>query len=93
MTQLLLRLFIRTTDPQKKRSAVGRMSGIVGIICNLLLCLGKLVIGSIAGAVSITADAMNNLSDAASSIVTLVGFKLSESPADDEHPYLSLIHI
>ncbi len=87
MTQLLLRLFIRTTDPQKKRSAVGRMSGIVGIICNLLLCLGKLVIGSIAGAVSITADAMNNLSDAASSIVTLVGFKLSESPADDEHPY------
>lgn len=87
MTKLLLRLFVHTTDPQARRTAIGRVSGIVGIICNLLLCLGKLVIGTLSGAISITADAMNNLSDAASSIVTLVGFKLSESPADEEHPY------
>ena len=63
MTRLLLRLFIKnhrnTTDP-KVRSAIGRLSGIVGIVCNLLLFGGKLVIGTIAGSVSITADARNN---------------------------------
>lgn len=87
MTQLLLHFFVRSEDTQVRRTAIGRMSGFVGIVCNLLLCLSKLVIGTISGAVSITADAMNNLSDAASSIVTLIGFKLSESPADEEHPY------
>lgn len=90
MTRLLLRLFIsrnQTADPSGYRAAIGRLSGIVGILCNLLLCAGKLAIGTLAGAVSITADAMNNLSDAASSIVTFIGFKLSESPADEEHPY------
>ena len=90
MTKLLLRLFVKKhTDPQSPqvRSGVGRLSGIVGILCNLLLCAGKLVTGILSGSVSITADAMNNLSDATSSVVTLIGFKLAEQPADEDHPY------
>ncbi len=90
MTKLLLRLFVKNhedgTDP-KVRSAVGRLSGLAGILCNLLLFAGKLVIGLLSGSVSVTADAMNNLSDATSSVVTLVGFKLAEKPADEDHPY------
>ena len=90
MTHFLLRLFVKnadqTSDP-KVRAAVGTLSGIVGILCNFFLFLGKVIIGTLSGSVSITADAMNNLSDAASSIVTLVGFKLAEQPADAEHPY------
>ena len=87
MTELLLRLFVRSDDPERYRSGVGRRSGIVGIAANLLLCAMKLLVGTVSGSVSITADAMNNLSDASSSIVTLLGFKLSEKPADEDHPY------
>lgn len=90
MTNLILRLFVKNhqdTDNPKVRSAIGRLSGLVGIACNLLLFAGKLIVGTLTGSVSITADAMNNLSDAASSIVTLVGFKLAEQPANAEHPY------
>ena len=87
MTELLLRLFVRKSDPEGYRSGVGRLSGIVGIAANVLLCAMKLLMGTVSGSVSITADAMNNLSDASSSIVTLLGFKLSEKPADDHHPY------
>ncbi len=90
MTNLLLRLFVRdhkNTDDPNVRGAYGRLAGIVGIICNLLLCAGKLAVGILSGSVSITADAVNNLSDASSSLVTLIGFKLAERPADDEHPY------
>lgn len=90
MTNLLLRLFIHnyknTSDP-KVRSAIGTLSGIVGIVCNLLLFAGKLLAGTLAGSVSITADAVNNLSDASSSLITLAGFKLAERPADQGHPY------
>jgi len=90
MTQLLLRLFVKnsenTQDPGV-RSAVGSLSGAVGIVCNLLLFCLKLLVGTLAASVSITADAMNNLSDATSSIVTLLGFKLAEKPADEDHPY------
>ena len=90
MTQLLLRLFIKnrenTADPLV-RSAIGSLSGITGIVCNLLLFAAKLLIGTISGSVSITADAMNNLSDATSSIVTLIGFRLARQPADESHPY------
>lgn len=90
MTKLLLRLFVKEYDtPQKPRvrAAVGKLSGLVGIICNLILFGLKLLVGTVSGSVSITADAMNNLSDAASAIVTLVGFKLAEKPADEDHPY------
>ena len=90
MTKLLLRLFVRnysnTKDPQV-RSAVGSLSGLVGIGCNVLLFIGKIIIGTLSGSVSITADAMNNLSDASSSIVTLIGFRLARMPADENHPY------
>ena len=84
MTNLLLKLFV---PGEMSRPAVGRLSGIVGIVCNLLLFVLKLTVGAISGSVSISADAMNNLSDASSSIVTLLGFKLSEKPADEDHPY------
>jgi len=90
MTDLLLRLAVKPGEQLKSkhaRAAVGKLSGIVGILCNLLLFAGKLTVGTLAASVSITADAMNNLSDATSSIVTLVGFKLAEKPADEEHPY------
>lgn len=88
MTELLLRRFAGTRDGgQPNRGAVGKLSGIVGIVCNLLLFGFKLLVGTLSGSVSITADAMNNLSDASSSIVTLLGFRLAEKPADADHPY------
>ena len=90
MTKLLLKLFVKNFDDKENsavRGKVGTLSGIVGILANAVLCAGKLVIGTLSGSVSITADAMNNLTDAASSIVTLVGFKLAERPADEDHPY------
>lgn len=90
MTQLLLRLFVRDsehTESPAVRSAYGRLSGWVGIFCNVLLCAAKLLIGVLSGSVSITADAVNNLSDASGSVVTLLGFKLASKPADKEHPY------
>ena len=90
MTELLTRRFVLCGgDAQSKhtRAAAGRLSGIVGIICNLLLFATKLAVGTLSGSVSITADAMNNLSDASSSIVTLVGFHLAEKPADEHHPF------
>ncbi len=69
------------------RSALGRMAGAVGIAANAVLFALKLIAGTLAGSVSITADALNNLSDASSSVVTLLGFKLAEKPADEDHPY------
>ena len=74
-------------DSPAARGKVGKLSGIVGICCNVLLFAGKLTVGILSGAVAVTADAMNNLTDAASSVVTLLGFKLAEKPADSEHPY------
>ena len=69
------------------RTACGRLSGWVGIVCNVLLCAAKLTVGTLSGSVSITADAVNNLSDAAGSVVTLIGFQMASKPADREHPY------
>lgn len=90
MTQLLLKLFVKNYEATQEpavRSAYGKLAGMVGIVCNLLLFAGKLVAGLLSGSVAITADAVNNLSDASSSLVTLLGFKLAERPADEEHPY------
>lgn len=90
MTGLLVRLFVKNhdqVDDPKVRGAYGTMAGLVGIVCNLLLFAAKLLIGTISGSVSITADAVNNLSDASSSIVTSIGFRLAQKPEDDEHPY------
>ncbi len=90
MTKLLLRLFVKDYDKADSfevRSAVGSLSGIVGIICNALLFVLKLIVGTLSGSVSIIADGINNLSDATSSVVTLAGFRLAGKPADEEHPY------
>ena len=90
MTNLLLKAFVKdytNTDKPNVRSAYGKLAGFVGIVCNIILFIGKVLIGTISGSVSITADAFNNLSDASSSIISLLGFKLSEKPADAEHPY------
>ena len=90
MTDLLLRLFVKdhqNTASAKVRSALGALAGWVGIGCNLLLFAIKLLAGTLSGSVSITADALNNLSDASGSIVTLVGFKMAGKPADEHHPY------
>jgi len=86
LSKLFLPKDLPATDP-KVRTAAGRLSGTMGIVCNTLLFVGKFIIGTVSGSVSITADAMNNLSDATSAIVTLVGFKLAEKPADEDHPY------
>lgn len=90
MTNFLLRRFIpdyqNTADPAV-REKYGNLAGIVGIICNVLLFAGKLTAGTLCGSVSVTADAVNNLSDASSSLVTLLGFRLAARPADEKHPY------
>lgn len=90
MRKLLLKIFIKdyknTTNPVV-RGKYGTLSGIVGIISNLILCAIKILAGILSGSVSILADGINNLADAGSSIVTLIGFKLSSKPADEDHPF------
>ena len=90
MTSLLLRLFVPNREDLQDpavRSAIGALSGTVGIGCNLLLFAFKLFIGTVSGSVSVTADALNNLSDASGSILTLMGFRLADKPADEHHPF------
>lgn len=90
MTKLLLRLFVKNhenSEDMAVRASVGKLAGATGIVCNLLLFLGKLAAGLLAGSVAVVADAVNNLSDASSSIVTLLGFRLAQQPADQDHPY------
>ncbi len=90
MTDLLPRLFIRdheNTASPKVRAAYGTLSGIVGIVVNLLLFAGKFVAGTLSGSIAISADAFNNLSDAGSSIVSLVSFRIAAKPADRDHPF------
>lgn len=87
---LLIKLLIKDhahTDAPAVRSAIGSLTGTVGIACNILLFLVKLTAGLLSGSVSITADAVNNLTDASSSLVTVLGFRLARQPADRDHPY------
>ena len=90
MIKLLSKIFIKNhedyQDP-KVREGYGKLSGIVGVALNLLLFVGKFIAGLLTGAISITADAFNNLTDAGSSIVTFIGFKLSSKPTDRDHPF------
>lgn len=90
MTNLLIHFFIKdhenTSDPGV-RFAYGRMAGITGIACNIFLFAFKILCGFLSHSVSITADAVNNLSDASSNIISLIGFKMGSKPADREHPY------
>ncbi len=90
ITSLLIRLFVpdyKNPGKPSVRLSYGIMTGAVGIAVNLLLFAVKLTVGLIAGSIAIAADAVNNLSDAGSSIITLVGFKLSSRPADSGHPF------
>ena len=90
MTDFFLRIFVKDhsrTELPRVRTAIGALSGWVGICCNLILFAAKLLMGLLTGSVSITADALNNLSDASGSIVTLIGFRLADKPADAHHPY------
>lgn len=90
MTNWLIKKFVKdyenTTD-RSVRMTYGKFSSWVGIICNVLLFMGKFIAGTVSASVSITADAVNNLSDASSSIISLFGFKMSEKPADEDHPF------
>lgn len=90
ISKLLIYNFIlkkKTLTKKQVRARYGTLSGIVGIICNVMLCVLKFIIGLASASISIIADAANNLSDAASSIVTLVGFKLASRPANSKHPF------
>ncbi len=90
LTELLLKLFVkdhRNTASTNVREAYGKLSGITGIATNLLLFIIKIIAGTLFNSISITADAVNNLSDSGSSVVTLISFKISGKPADAKHPY------
>ena len=90
MTELLIKKFIKDPDETERsdvRSAYAMLSGSVGIGINILLFLCKIVIGMLSGAVSVVADAFNNLSDVASSVITVIGMRLAGQPADKEHPF------
>ena len=81
------RRFGSDVKSEKVRGAYGKAASVVGVFANVLLFAGKLIVGTVSGSVAITADAVNNLSDASSNIVSLLGFKLADKPADEDHPY------
>ena len=89
MTNVLIRLFVGknqdATNP-KIRKKYASLAGVTGILLNVLLFIGKLVMGIISASVSLIADAFNNISDAGSSVITLIGFRLAGKPVDKEHP-------
>ena len=90
MTEFLVKRFVKNYDRVEEaqvRTAYGAMASMVGIGCNTLLFLAKMAIGLLANSISVMADAFNNLSDAASSIVGFVGVKMAQKPADDDHPF------
>ena len=90
MTELLVKTFVKdyqNTEEAKVRTAYGVLASLVGIVCNLLLFVGKLAVGLVLHSVSVMADAFNNLSDAASSVIGFIGVKMAEKPADEEHPF------
>lgn len=90
MVSLLAKFFIKNKDnykDSKVRENYGVLCGAVGIFLNVVLFLGKFLAGTLSGAISITADAFNNLSDAGSSFITMVGFKLAGQKPDEEHPF------
>ena len=90
ISNFLVKKFIKNSEDiksEKVRSTYGVLGGVVGIIINLILFAIKLTVGVVASSIAIMADAFNNLSDAASSIVTIIGFKMADKPADAEHPF------
>lgn len=90
MFSLLAKIFIKDGKNYKNsevREKYGTLSGVLGVFLNVVLFIGKLVVGMLCGSISVTADAFNNLGDAASSVVTFIGFKLAAKPTDGEHPF------
>ena len=89
-SNFLIKRFVKNYDnvsDVKVRGSYANLAGIVGIITNLMLFIIKLSVGLFSNSISILADAFNNLSDAASSIITIIGFKMANKPADAEHPF------
>ncbi len=90
MTNLLIKLFVKdykNTADSDVRIKYGNFASIIGIICNFLLCVAKMVVGLLFNSIAIMADAINNLTDAANSVISLIGFVISGKPADKDHPY------
>lgn len=90
LSNFLIKSFIKSSEDienEQVRNKYGNLAGIVGIISNLALAITKIIVGFITSSVSITADGFNNLSDTASSVITIIGFKLANRPADKEHPF------
>ena len=90
MTELLCRLFVKDRENIKSpavRRAYGTLASIVGIIVNIVLAAGKIVVGLLFGAISLAGDGINNLSDAGSQIISLISFKMAAKPADRDHPF------
>lgn len=85
-----IKYFLREQKMEKEKNSRafhGKVAGIIGIIVNILLATGKIVVGVLSGVLSVTADGINNLTDCGSSIISTLSFKLSEKPADKEHPF------
>jgi cation diffusion facilitator family transporter len=90
LTSFLIKTFIKNSDDiknDKVRSDYGSFAGIVGIVSNLILFIIKLIVGFLTKSIAVTADAFNNFTDSASSLITIIGFKLSKAPADEKHPF------
>ena len=86
LTKLLIKN-AKENNKSDERTALSSLSGFACIFCNLLLCVAKFIIGALSASVSITADAVNNLSDCATNVVTITGARLSNKPVDKEHPF------
>lgn len=90
MTDFLIQLFVKDHQDVKNpsiRRRYAKLSGLVGIFCNLMLCTGKILVGLLFQSISILADGVNNLSDMGNFVITLVGFRLAAKPADKDHPF------
>ncbi|MEG7531073.1 MAG: cation diffusion facilitator family transporter, partial [Hungatella sp.] len=90
MTEFLVKKFVKNYEKIEEasvRTSYGILSSLVGIACNILLFTTKLLIGVLINSISVMADAFNNLSDAASSIIGFIGVKMAEKPADEDHPF------
>ena len=90
MTELLVKCFVKdykNIEKMSVRTSYGVLASIVGILCNVILFVVKFVVGSLMHSISVMADGFNNLSDAASSIISFVGVKIANKPADEEHPF------